>query len=194
MSMGGSILMKINDCLYKKTPDFDEYKLKKTFNIIQQLIFENKILSLHDRSDGGLITTLIEMSLSGNIGFNINLDLIINFYKKEDTSFYTEELLNKNEFIYSYLFNEGLGIVIELDSLNAEHIMTKLKDNNITAFKLGNTTCELENKIVFDNKVLMDSQLHILSSFWEYPYYNFETLQSNPKLSLDEYNYYISPE
>ena len=45
--------------------------LKDMFNSIQELVSQNKILALHDVSDGGFLVALAEMSISGNIGVKI---------------------------------------------------------------------------------------------------------------------------
>jgi len=56
------------------SPDLEDPELlKQTFNTIQTLIDRKLILSGHDRSDGGLITTLLEMAFSGSCGLHIKL-------------------------------------------------------------------------------------------------------------------------
>ena len=62
--------------------------------MINELINKQIILSGHDISDGGLITTIIEMSMAGNIGVN---------------------LIIKNNFNpIEYLFSENPGLIIEV--------------------------------------------------------------------------------
>ena len=57
--------------------------VKKFFKLIQTLIKNKIISSYHDKSDGGLITTLAEM------GFATNCSLVINknshLYKNDDS-------------------------------------------------------------------------------------------------------------
>ena len=55
----------------------------------------------HDRSDGGLITTLLEMAFAGNTGLSITLDLSLSsssspleFYGEVMSSLFSEELGN----------------------------------------------------------------------------------------------------
>ena len=40
----------------------------RAFNAVQQLVRDGLILAGHDRSDGGLVTTLLEMAFAGNCG------------------------------------------------------------------------------------------------------------------------------
>ena len=66
------------------------------FNVIQNLIKNNKILSGHDVSSGGLITSLLEMNFANsNCGLNI----------------YTEGF--KENDLIKILFNESPGIIIQ---------------------------------------------------------------------------------
>ena len=64
--LGGTSLAHVYNQIGDESPDVDDTKLlKNSFNAVQELISENLILSGHDRSDGGLITTLLEMAFAG---------------------------------------------------------------------------------------------------------------------------------
>ncbi len=95
--MGGSTLHLVHQSVGGNTPDLEDAQiLKDFFCVIQSLSEDNKILAYHDRSDGGLITTLLEMSFAGHCGLIIN----INKVSAEDIS--------------TFLFNEELGVIIQL--------------------------------------------------------------------------------
>lgn len=49
--------------------------LVRGFETIQKLIWEEKILSGHDVSDGGWMTALLEMAFAGNIQLEAQLDI-----------------------------------------------------------------------------------------------------------------------
>ncbi|MCG2814252.1 MAG: AIR synthase-related protein, partial [Thermodesulfovibrionales bacterium] len=73
--LGGTSLAQVYNQIGDESPDVDDPKLlKRTFNSVQELISKDLILSGHDRSDGGLITTILEMAFSGNCGIEVNLD------------------------------------------------------------------------------------------------------------------------
>ena len=57
----------------------NSFYVRAIFNIIQKWIEEGLILAGHDISDGGLITTLIEMAITSNIGLDVYLGGIIGF-------------------------------------------------------------------------------------------------------------------
>ena len=73
--LGGTSLAQVYNQIGNESPDVDDPKLlKKAFNAVQELISKDLILSGHDRSDGGLITTILEMAFSGNCGIEISLE------------------------------------------------------------------------------------------------------------------------
>ena len=87
--------------------------------MIQLFIKNNYILSGHDVSDGGLITTLCEMSIASNIGINITIK-------------------NKHN-VYEFLFNEELGLVLEISFEDYSNVIKHLKIENINYIYLGET-------------------------------------------------------
>ena len=76
--LGGSIVAQINNILAGKTPDVECVKEMPLFvKCLYRLLQEKKILSYHDRSDGGLLTTISEMAFAGRVGVDILLDEIL---------------------------------------------------------------------------------------------------------------------
>jgi phosphoribosylformylglycinamidine synthase len=73
--LGGSALAQVYGQVGNETPDVDDPEmLKRAFEAIQKLMSENLILAGHDISDGGLVTTFLEMAFAGNCGLNIRAD------------------------------------------------------------------------------------------------------------------------
>lgn len=53
-------------------PDIDDISLlKNAFNTVQQLLDEGLLSAGHDVSDGGVVTTLLEMAFAGNCGLQV---------------------------------------------------------------------------------------------------------------------------
>jgi len=72
--MGASSLCHVYGQLGMTPPDLDDPALlKRAFHAVQGLIDRGLISAGHDRSDGGLITTLLEMAFAGNCGLEINI-------------------------------------------------------------------------------------------------------------------------
>ena len=73
--LGGSSFAQVRNKIGTLTPDvLDAAGLAKTFEVIQDLIREGKLLAGHDVSAGGLITTLLEMCFANN-GLGAQVDL-----------------------------------------------------------------------------------------------------------------------
>ena len=94
--MGGSILAQCFNQQTSDVPDVDNPELlKEFFTIIQLLNDAGYIEAYHDRSDGGLITTLLEMAFSARVGLDIRL-------------------ATPPTDVLTTLFNEELGAVIQV--------------------------------------------------------------------------------
>ena len=72
--LGGSALAQCYGQIGDESPDVENPQLiKDAFNAIQNFIDKGLILSGHDRSDGGLIVTLLEMAFGGNCGIDVDI-------------------------------------------------------------------------------------------------------------------------
>ncbi|WP_272659668.1 phosphoribosylformylglycinamidine synthase, partial [Providencia sp. PROV112] len=103
-ALGGSALAQVYRQLGNKAPDVRSPEvLLGFFNTIQKLLSEQKLLAYHDRSDGGLFVTLVEMAFAGHCGINV------------DISSFDEDTL-------AALFNEELGAVIQINEADREYV------------------------------------------------------------------------
>jgi phosphoribosylformylglycinamidine synthase len=167
LSLGGSALAQIHNQIGNESPDADGGSLKNMFLAIQQLIRDGLILAGHDRSDGGLITTLAEMALAGNCGLKANLPNGPN--------------------AISQLFSEELGLVIEYLPDNEDRILNILNNYGISPFRLGQTT--IEKKVIVsagDNAPLLNVDNGQLLEWWESTSDRLEQLQMNPDLAKEQ--------
>ncbi|MBK56882.1 MAG: phosphoribosylformylglycinamidine synthase [Flavobacteriaceae bacterium] len=116
-SVGGSAFGQTLSQIGDNCPDVKDTKyFKKVFNVIQKFIKDNLIVSGHDISSGGMITTLLELCFSENdLGANIDLSSLL--------STDTTELL----------FCENPGIIFQAKKTVEE----KLYKNDITFYDLG---------------------------------------------------------
>jgi phosphoribosylformylglycinamidine synthase len=99
--MGGSALAQVFGQVGNEAPDVtDTLVIKDYFDAIDQLHESGVVLAYHDRSDGGLFTTLAEMAFAGRCGVDIMIDAL-------SPSRNTEDLIQA-------LFNEELGAVFQI--------------------------------------------------------------------------------
>ena len=173
--LGGSALAQVHKQVGDISPDVEDANtLVVAFNLVQEMILEGKILSYHDRSDGGLITTLLEMAFAGNCGFDIDL------WNKFDP--------------LAVLYAEELGMVIECHDSVTDEVMKNAADCGITAEYLGQTTPEKTVNIAQSNSTVLCEDMRVLRQLWEETSHQLERLQANPDCAeIEKWNIYDRP-
>ncbi|KAI9818248.1 MAG: hypothetical protein M1832_004464 [Thelocarpon impressellum] len=100
-ALGGSALAQVFGQVGDNAPDVrDSDLLKDYYDAVQQLHEAGIVLAYHDRSDGGLFTTLVEMMFAGRCGLDVSLDELIQTPETSD--------------VVEALFNEELGAVFQV--------------------------------------------------------------------------------
>ena len=170
--LGGSAYNQVNNIVGNITTNFENpKKFIEIFNVIQNLIKDDKILSGHDRSDGGLITTLCEMSLASNIGCLIYLN--------------DNKILNENNYL-EFLFNEELGLVLEVNKKDTLIVLSKL-ENIVPTRIIGNTNKESIVKILgYNDEILLYKSIKDIRYKWEKTSFEFEKKQIKKELAEKE--------
>ena len=92
--LGGWVLAQTFKQLGDASPDCDTALLKRVFLSTQRLLRERVLLAGHDRSDGGVLTTVLEMCFGGDCGCVM-------------------EVTTENS-VMEWLFNEELGLVVQV--------------------------------------------------------------------------------
>ncbi len=168
--LGGSALAHSFNQLGNEPPDVDDAKiLKKSFYAIQQMIEEDIILAGHDRSDGGLITTVLEMVFSGNCGVKIfrktQMDDSIPFY-----------------------FNEELGLAVEIESAKRTRFLKIIKSGGLENLVslLGKTLKNPDIQILENGRNILNEDMRDLRQIWEETSHRLNRLQKNPQCADEE--------
>jgi phosphoribosylformylglycinamidine synthase len=72
--LGGSALAQVYGTIGAGAPDVDDpARLAGFFAAVQTLSAEGTIVAYHDRSDGGLVVTLLEMAFAGGCGLEVDV-------------------------------------------------------------------------------------------------------------------------
>ena len=165
--LGGSALAQVHEQVGDETPDVEDPQLlKQAFKAIQQLIREGLILSGHDRSDGGLICTLLEMAFAGNCGLDLD------FWQNKTTNW------------LNFLFNEELGLVIEYLPEDEKKIRNVLRGYGLVeCCQVIGKTLPLPTKEIFlanNGQPIFNTWMPYLRQAWEETSYQIDRLQANP--------------
>jgi len=72
--LGGSALAQVYEQLGDEAPDLDDPgELRALASALAELRAKGLVLACHDRSDGGLLVTLLEMAFAGHLGLDVRL-------------------------------------------------------------------------------------------------------------------------
>ncbi len=181
--LGGSILAQTVSQMGEATPDVDNpTDLKNFWNAIQRLGREGKLLAYHDRSDGGLLATVVEMAFAGHTGVDL-------------------ELPNGHE-VFSALFNEELGAVIQVRGEDIDEVYLTLREHGFKACttRVGALNRTHTVRIARGGKAIYEENLFALRAIWSDVTRRIAALRDNPacaeseaKLRLDATNPGITP-
>lgn len=168
--MGASCLAQVYQRLGDQTPDVDSPEILKGFFLaIQQLVHDKALYAYHDRSDGGLFTTLVEMAFAGNTGLNVNLD----------------RLVGDNA---SALFNEELGAVIQFDADKLNQIEAVLAKNGLTEMSHVIGSLSADDNITFfrDGSPVLQNSRSVYRNAWAQTTHHMQSLRDNPVCAEQE--------
>ncbi len=169
--LGGSALAQVFGQVGDGAPDVEVPELlKRTFNAVQKIVSKKLILSGHDRSDGGLIATLLEMAFAGNCGIDINLPA--------ETTHGMDAV--------SDLFSEELGLVIEYLPTNESAIFAVLKKAEVPYQIIGKSTADTRIKVAKSWKTVLDEDMLVLRDIWEETSHRLDLMQRDPENIREE--------
>ena len=172
--LGGSALAQVYGQVGDECPDVDDPEdLKAFFEVIQGLNRDGKLLAYHDRSDGGLLVTLLEMAFAGHAGLEIKLDWLI------------DEPVEA----FNALFSEELGAVIQVSREHTEEVLTQFA-------MAGVETCGVIARPRYDDQVrvtlfeepLLETTRQLTQRTWAETSYRLQALRDNPECAKNEFD------
>ena len=172
--MGGSALTQVWNDLGGESPDIDADTLKVFYDIMQQLVAEEKLLAYHDRSDGGLFATLAEMAFAGRTGLNIDLE--------ED---FAMERLVENRCDQDILFNEELGAVIQIRHEDLHYVQALFEQHEFPEilYQIGQPEIGSSDIKIGDTVFALAD----LQAAWQETSHQIQRLRDNPACADSEF-------
>ncbi|KAF2673277.1 phosphoribosylformylglycinamidine synthase [Microthyrium microscopicum] len=177
--MGGSAIAQVFSQIGDDCPDADDALIiKDFFDGLEQLHESDAVLAYHDRSDGGLFTTLAEMAFAGRCGIDIMLDAICPSSSTKD--------------VIEGLFNEELGAVFQIPK-NKER---EFKSCFATCGppigmikKIGVVLPRTQQTMTFrvGPTVVYQSTRAVLQQRWASTSYHMQKLRDNPACAEEEF-------
>ena len=169
--LGATALAQVYKQLGDKPADVvNVQRLKDFYNAMQALVAEDQLLAYHDRSDGGLITTLAEMAFAGHCGVEVDISA-----------------LGDNDL--AVLFNEELGAVIQVADSQLESVREMLKAHNLLGIthELGAVTADDRFEISRSSRKLLSEKRSELRGIWAELTHQMQRLRDNPECADQEF-------
>ncbi len=177
--LGGSALAQTFGQIGDEAPDvYDADILKDYFDAVDQLHESGIVLAYHDRSDGGLFTTLVEMMFAGRCGLEIMLDGVSQSSEPKD--------------VLAALFNEELGAVFQVrkkDEIEFNRCFATCGPPPGMIKKIGRVP-EASKQVIslaFRSRVLYRGNRQKLQQRWAETSYRMQKIRDNPACAETEF-------
>ena len=179
--MGASILAQTYGLLGRQAPDVDDAEdLKAFFAVIQGLNADDMLLAYHDRSDGGLLVTALEMAFAGHCGLDLYLDALAD---------------NRTE-VNAVLFNEELGAVIQVRQDATPEVLAQFSAAGLgdCVAVIGQPVNGSDVAISFNGEAVFGDQRRLLQRQWAETSYQIQKLRDNAEGAEQEFDTLLDEE
>ncbi|OWJ97806.1 phosphoribosylformylglycinamidine synthase [Pseudomonas sp. A46] len=173
--LGGSILAQVYSKLGQQVPDVDDAEdLKAFFAVIQGLNADGHLLAYHDRSDGGLLATVLEMAFAGHCGLDLYLDA----------------LADNRDGLPAVLFNEELGAVIQVRQDATPEVLAQFSAAGLgdCVAVIGQPVNGANVAISFNGEAVFGGERRLLQRQWSETSYRIQRLRDNADCADQEFD------
>jgi phosphoribosylformylglycinamidine synthase len=173
--LGGSTLAQVHGELGETCPDLEDPQLLKRFAAaLRELRRAGLLLAYHDRSDGGLFATLVEMAFAGHCGLEIELP------QRGSSGDARRDAL-------AQLFSEELGVVVQVRAADEGRFRATLEQHGLAGHlcRLGVPMQQLRVRIAAGQTVL-DESWQDLRRAWSETSYQMRKLRDDPVCAEEE--------
>ncbi|MBI5771560.1 MAG: phosphoribosylformylglycinamidine synthase, partial [Verrucomicrobia bacterium] len=191
--LGGSILAQVVSQLGEATPDVDSATdLKNFWNAIQQLGREQKLLAYHDRSDGGLFATVVEMAFAGHTGVDLELPSCRSGFTPDA---HVGDKPRPTDLAFAQLFSEELGAVIQIRSTDLTAVTATLRTHGLAeaTTRIGTLNQTHTIRLRQNGATLFEENLFALRAIWSDVTRRIAALRDNPACAEQEHQLRLDP-
>ncbi|MBZ4679817.1 MAG: phosphoribosylformylglycinamidine synthase [Shewanella sp.] len=168
--LGGSCLAQVFGELGDIAPDLDQAAvLKGFFEVTQQLVAERSLLAYHDKSDGGLFTTLVEMAFAGHTGLKVDISALAGS-------------------ALARLFNEELGAVLQVSKDQAAEIIKAYTGAGVDCHPIAELSDDGRIRIQDQGAEIYSASRTELRKLWSETTYRMQALRDNPECAREEFD------
>lgn len=173
--LGASCLAQVYQQVGNTAADVDSAaQLKAFFETVQQLLEAEQVIAYHDRSDGGLLTTLVEMAFAGRCGLDIDLPMAAS---ADSTA------------VLPVLFNEEAGAVLQVATADLAVIYAAFNAVGIRSLvhAIGTVNDHETIEIKAADQSIYQSTRANLQQTWAQTSYQVQSRRDNPQCAEQEF-------
>jgi len=176
--LGGSALSQVYRDMRGTVPDLDKASdLASMFALIQECRSAGQLQAYHDRSDGGLFTTLVEMAFAGHCGLDLQLQPLL------DSS-------SGNSDAISALFAEELGAVIQVREEDMAAVIGAANSHGLgeCIHEVATINDSDSINIFLGREALYSRQRIDLQRIWSGTSFHLQSLRDNSDCAKEEFD------
>ncbi len=167
--IGGSCFAQVYGRTGEQPPDVDDpARLASFFTAVRELRDAGLLLAYHDRSDGGLAVTLLEMAFAGRAAIDVDLGAL--------------------ERPNAALFAEELGAVLQVREADLGRAEAGLSRHGLGAFarRIGKAGPGDYIRIAAAGRMLVDDSRRALHAAWSETTWHMQKLRDEPSCADEE--------
>ncbi|MFM8480488.1 MAG: phosphoribosylformylglycinamidine synthase, partial [Gammaproteobacteria bacterium] len=176
--IGGSVLTQVYGGLGSTPADLDDPQLLKGLAAaLAELRDLDAVLAYHDRSDGGLAVTLVEMAFAGHCGLEVNIG-------EKDSS-----LLANKAAALAALFAEEPGVVLQVHTENCAEVLSVLFRHGVghCSAVIGRVEPKSDRIRITAGKLVVEESWESLKREWSETSYRMRALRDDPDCAAEEF-------
>ncbi|KAF8513137.1 CobB/CobQ-like glutamine amidotransferase domain-containing protein [Hysterangium stoloniferum] len=177
--LGGSCLAQVYKQLGHEAPNVEDPAVLRSFftscNTLKRQ-YPSIVLAYHDRSDGGLFTTLSEMTFAGRIGIEADISALVS-----------------NRDTVACLFNEELGAVMQIRAADFTTLVSVFSAEGFPSraiHKIGRVqpVGEATFTIIHDSQCIFSRTRASLQQAWAETSFRMQCIRDDPQAAEEEYS------
>jgi phosphoribosylformylglycinamidine synthase len=174
-------------------PDVDDPALLRGLAAaLAELRAQGRVLAYHDRSDGGLWASVCEMAFAGHLGVSLNVDLLVTegdgiadsrAEYGDSKNWATQVGARRHELTLRALFNEELGVVLQVPTAVRNEVMQTLRAYGLSRHShfIGKPNDRGVVEVWRDTKVVFSAELKALHQAWDETSWRIARLRDHPE-------------
>ncbi len=168
--LGGSVLAQCWGKIGAEAPDVEAADVRALFALMNALKARNLVKAYHDRSDGGLLVTLLEMAFAARCGLDIEMPL-------------------EGEAAIAALFSEEIGVVVQVDAADVYKVQALAVESGLGGCCHVVATPRLDERVVVNTPKfeLIDSRRGALQQLWSKTSHAIQRIRDNAACADQEF-------